>query len=121
MLKPVALRHFYLDHLDESSMGISVSNDSVSLAISWNNPTNTLSSYFAYVIDAVLVDTGESVGEQVIVVPKGGTPVVVLNMDHYICENVNISVQIFNSREIISKLITIPARESKVTLCISCA
>ena len=102
----------HIAQLDESSLVFSVSNDFVSLIISWGNPTNTLSSYFAYVIKKVLVDTGEDVGNEIIVVPEDDTPVVEFRMDDNVCKKVNVSVQIFNSDEIISNLIVIPARES---------
>ena len=96
--------------LDENSLDISVFDDSIGLRVSWSNPTNSLNIYFAYEICAVLVDTGEKIGEDLIVLPKYGRPAVEFSLDQHVCEKVNISVQIFSSTETIYKLTTIPAR-----------
>ena len=97
--------------LDEKTLVVDISAESVSVEITWGNPTNTLSNTFPYEVRAVLVETGETVGEEIVVVSKDTKPVLELNLDQYACEKVNITVTIFNTAESVYKITTLPARE----------
>ena len=90
---------------------LALSDESISLVIGWNNPRYSPYSYFAYVVSAVLVSSGEAVAQETVVVAKGSWPLVEFSLHQYTCEEVNISVQVFNSNKSISKLTHIPARE----------
>jgi hypothetical protein len=95
--------------LDEDSVVLVIGNDS-SVSISWENPTNTQSESFSYDVSAVVVGTGEMVALEQVVVSEHDTPVKKLYLGQYVCEQVNISVLIFNTAESISKIVNVPAR-----------
>ena len=83
--------------------------DDSSVHIAWDNPTNTLRNSFTYIIHVTLVSTGKSVAEQTVPAAIGDAPFVIFDLHHYTCEEVELSVYIFNSNESISQVVTVPA------------
>ena len=60
--------------LDSDSLVIEISGKNSIIVINWDNPTNTLSSSFTYVVSVVLVTTGETIDQQTVVVTKESAP-----------------------------------------------
>ena len=95
--------------LDETTLMFEIHSDYV-LHVSWDNPTNTLSGSFTYVVSATVVSTGEMVEQpRTIAFGADSKPHVDYQLHQYVCEQVNISIHIFNSNESISRVVTPPA------------
>ena len=95
--------------LNETTLLCEIHDDSI-LHVSWDNPTNTLRDTFTYVVSATVVRTGEMVEQPTtIAFDVDSKPHVDLQLSHYACEQVNISIHIFNSNESISRVVTPPA------------
>ena len=95
--------------LDDTKLAYEFHDDSV-LHVSWDNPTNTLRDSFTYVVSVTVVSTGEMVEQpRTIAFGVHSTPHVDLQLSQYTCEQVNISIHIFNSNESISRVVTPPA------------
>ena len=83
--------------------------DDSSVHITWDNPTNTLRNSFTYIIYATLVSTGKRVAENTVLAAIGDAPFITFDLHQYTCEEVELSVYIFNSNESISQVVTVPA------------
>ena len=96
---------------DETTLMCEIHDDSV-LHVSWENPTNTLRDTFTYVVSATVVRTGEMVEQpscRTIAFGVDSKPHVDFQLSQYACEQVNISIHIFNSNESISRVVTPPS------------
>lgn len=82
--------------------------DSNIVKISWGNPSYSPCNYFVYVVSVVETVSEERVKEETIVVARNTTPHVVFNAGDYLCQELKVSVQIFNTHVAISKLIQLP-------------
>ena len=96
--------------LDESTLVFNIREDSA-VHIEWDNPTNILRGSFTYVVSATVVSTGETVEQYRTTIAFGADskPHVDFELRQYACEQVNISIHIFNSNESISRVVTPPA------------
>ena len=85
------------------------------IVISWDNPTNTLSSSFTYVVSVVLVTTEETIDQQTVVVTKESSPSAKFySLEQYTCYKLNFSIHIFNTVGNIWSIITLPECKKNV-------
>ena len=97
---------FVAEKLNTSTLRTEIDDDSV-LHVDWDNPQNTLRDSFTYVVSATVVEIGEMVEEpRTIAFAVNITPHVDIDLNQYTCEEVNISIHIFNSNESISQVVT---------------
>ena len=97
---------FISANLNVIALETEIGDDSV-LHVNWDNPNNTLRDSFTYVVSATVVETGEMVEEpRTIAFAVDITPHVDIDLNQYTCEEVNISIHIFNSNESISQVVT---------------
>ena len=101
--------------LDSDSLVIEITGKNSIIVISWDNPTNTLSSSFTYVVSVVLVTTGETIDQQTVVVTKESAPSAKFySLEQYTCDKLNFSIHIFNTVGSIWSIITLPECKKNV-------
>ena len=94
--------------LDNNTLMCTLLDDS-SVHITWNNPTNILRDSFTYTIYVTLVSTGKRVANKTVPAAIGDVPSVTFDLHQYTCEEVELSVYIFNTNKSISQVVTVPA------------
>ena len=100
---------WFLAKLNGTTLETKIDDDSV-LHVIWDNPKNTLRDSFIYVVSATVVKTGEMVEEpRTIAFAIDTIPHIDIELIHYTCEQVNISIHVCNSNEGISQVVTPPA------------
>lgn len=103
------------DTLDDNTLFYEI-DDKSNIAMNWSNPSNTLSDQFVYMVRAQLVSSGELVAEETVVITKDSVPTVELSLSQYICQQINITIEIFNTNISISKVVAPPACELTIRI-----
>ena len=88
--------------LDETTLALEV-HDNTIFRVSWDSPTENI----LYVVSATVVSTGEVVEQpRIVAFEVDSKPHVDFQLSKYTCEQVNISIHIFNSNESMARVVT---------------
>ena len=103
---------YHAEHLEQDSLRVDYLANSSTITISWENPTNTLSDSFKYIVSVIKMTTEEIVKETMVVFIKNSMPVATTSiLRQYTCEKLNISVRIIDNFGSIYEVVTLPKCE----------